>query len=80
MEKPHHQDLLHFQHNELLEIKKKELLQDLNGDYAGYKENFGNDLKKIVEYFKQYGIKTANLKALIDLRSWMSGNKIYAGI
>lgn len=64
----------------MLENKKKELLLDLNHDYAGYKENFDNDLKKIVEHFKQYGIKTANLKILIDIRSWMSGNKIYAGI
>jgi len=65
---------------DMIKGEKSELLKDLNHDYAGYKENFGNDMNKIVEHFKQYGIKTANLKTLIDIRSWISGNKIYAGI
>jgi len=80
MEKSLHKQPLQFQHNEMLANKKKELLKDLNSDYAGYKENFGNDIKKIVAHFKKYGIKTANLKLLMDIRSRMSGTKIHAGI
>ena len=37
-------------------------------------------IERALEEAKKYGIKTANLKLLMDIRSRMSGTKIHAGI
>ncbi|MEI6774679.1 MAG: hypothetical protein WCL18_08075 [bacterium] len=66
-----------FLDQEIINTKKKELLTDFTD---GYKEIFGNDLNKIVEHFKKYGIRVANLKFLMTIRAKISGMKKFYGL
>ena len=69
-----------FLDQEIIDIKKKELLKELKENYGGYKEIFGNDLNKIVEHFKKYGIKITDLEFFNRARAKISGMRKFYGL